>query len=694
MKAHTEGFSAMERGFETVESILHDYKDAKIAVYGLSPLTAALLERLNDHQVIGLLDGYQTSGSLYGKPILSMEEAIAGGVRLIVVAARPESCKIIAKRIGALCKKNAVKLIDIHGNDLNAPKKVAYSFADVSGVTKCELLDLIDAHDVISVDLFDTLVTRRTLFPADVYEIVDLRLKERGIVLDDFPKRRLEAEKELCKSTFPTLLEIDQYILRKYAVAGVQAETLAQTEWEADCGLAVPREELCGLLQAAHREGKPIYIVSDTFYTKAQLAALLERCGFTGYKDILASCEYRTGKTRRLFERLLEKIPGRTCLHIGDSADSDIEGAEQCGLTACRLYSGLELFEKAGYLGLWEKIDSLSSRIQAGMLAAKLFNSPFQFEEPERRLHVDAAYDVGYLFFGPVISGFVIWLRGEIQKQGLNNIWFGARDGYLIKKLYEQIDPSANSIYFLTSRSAAIRAGMEREEDIRYVEEMRFSGSLQEQLRERFGISIEDDGTQGGLLDYKEEILEAAKTSRDGYLQYMKRLKLAEGDIAFYDFVARGTVQMYIERLTERHLKGFYFWQQDRELMWEKGLDIQSYFKPEESAISHYYLVLENVLMAPQPSVLEFDETGNACFAEETRTERELRCIQRVQDGITDYFRTYLTLTPGWERREGKALEELILSLMREIEIRDADLLTLRDEDLFFHRTTALSDLI
>lgn len=684
----------MERDFGTAENICRDYKDAKAAVYGLSPLTAELLERLDEYQVIGLLDGYQTSGALYGKPILSIEEAIAKGVRLIIVAARPESCKIIAKRIGALCKKRAVKLIDIYGNDLNAPKKAAYSFADVPGVTKCELLDLIDSHDVISVDLFDTLVTRRTLFPADVYEIVDLRLKERGVVLDGFPKRRLEAEKELCKSTFPTLLEIYQYILRKYAITSIQAETLARIEWETDCGLVMPREEFCGLLQTACRKGKPIYIVSDTFYTKAQLAELLERCGFTGYRDILASCEYRTGKTQRLFERLREKIPGKTCLHIGDSADADVEGAEKNGYTACRLYSSLELFEKAGYLGFWEKIDSLSSRIQAGMLVTKLFNSPFQFEEPGCRLHVDAAYDVGYLFFGPVISGFVIWLRGEIQKRGLHNIWFGARDGYLIKKLYEQIDPSANSVYFLTSRSAAIRAGMEREEDIRYVEEMRFSGSLQEQLRERFGISIEEDGAQSRLLDYKEEILEAARTSRDGYLQYMKRLKLAEGDVAFYDFVARGTVQMYVERLTDRHLKGFYFWQQDQELMREKGLDIQPYFKPEESAISHYYLVLENVLMAPQPSVLGFNEAGEACFGEETRTERELQCIQRVQDGITDYFRTYLTLMPGWEHREGKALEESILSLIREIEIRDTDFLALKDEDLFFHRTTAISDLI
>lgn len=677
-----------------MENILRDYKDAKIAVYGLSSLTADLLEHLDSYQVVGLLDGYQTSGSLYGKPILPIGEAIVGGVRLIIVAARPESCKIIAKRIGALCKKNSVKLIDIHGSDLNAPKEAAYALRDVPGVTKGELLGLMDAADVISVDLFDTLIMRRTLFPADVYEIVDLRLREKGILLENFPQRRLEAEKELCKSTVPTLLEIYQYLLRKYVVTGVQAETLAETEWETDCGLAVPREELCGLLRVVCQSGKPVYIVSDTFYTKAQLAALLERCGFTGYRDILASCEYRIGKTQGLFEKLRERIPGKTCLHIGDSPDSDIDGAERSGLTACRLYSGLELFEKTGYLGLWEKIDSLSSRIQTGMLTAKLFNSPFQFEEPGRSLHVDAAYDVGYLFFGPVISGFVIWLRNEVHKQGLKNIWFGARDGYLIQKLYEQIDPSINSIYFLTSRSAAIRAGMEHEADIRYMEELRFSGSLQEQLWERFGIRAEGGGEYRSLLSYRDEILHAASVNRRNYQKYLDTLELTEGDIAFFDFVARGTVQAYVQRLTDRHLRGFYFWQHGTKYIKEKGLDVQTFYAPEENLIEQSYLALEPVLMSPQPSVVGFDEEGAAIFARETRTEENIRSVQSVQSGISDYFQTYRKLDPAWESCREGTLEAAVFSLVSKLDIRDEGFLSLKDEDTFFNRVTKIGELL
>jgi len=676
-----------------LKAVFQAHRNDKIAIYGLSPLTETLLRQLEGYQVIGLLDGYRTSGELYGIPILSIQEAVREHVRLIVAAARPESCKVIAKRVGNICAENQIALFDVRGNDLCAPPKV-YSFADVEGISKKALRQLIGKYDVISVDLFDTLVMRRTLFSSDVFEIVGLRLKQMGVEIEDFPTKRLEGEKELGKTTVPTLLEIYSYIAERYPVTGVQPEELVRLEWETDRDLIVPRKELCVLLQEIHQQGKPLYIVSDTFYTKEQLEALLRHCGIAGYVDILSSCDYRTGKTQRLFERLRERVPGKTCLHIGDSADADVEGAVRSGCTACRLCSGLELLEKAGYLGLWERIHSLSSRIQTGMLAANLFNSPFQFEEQRQRLHVGDAYNVGYLFFGPVITGFVIWLYRQVHQKGLKNIWFSARDGYLIKKLYDQLDSSVNSVYFLTSRFAAIRAGIENEEDIRYVEEMRFSGSLQEQLRERFGISAEESEARSGLLDYKEEILKAAKTSRNNYLRYIAGLEMAEGDVAFYDFVARGTVQLYIQRLTDRHLKGFYFWQQDQALMREKRLGIQTFYRAEEDRITQYYLVLENVLMAPQPSVVGFDEKGEPCFAAEPRTEKDLRCIQKVQDGITDYFQTYLKITPGWEATDEKELEERILSLIDKVEIRDMDFLSLKDEDTFFHRTTAVSDLI
>lgn len=85
--------------------------------------------------------------------------------------------------------------------------------------------------------------------------------------------------------------------------------------------------------------------------------------------------------------------------------------------------------------------------------------------------------------FAPMISDFVIWFKKQAENYDIKNIWFGARDGYLIKKMYDMYVKNRQSIYFLTSRTAAIRSGIQNEEDIRYIDEMRFNGTLKEQMQ-------------------------------------------------------------------------------------------------------------------------------------------------------------------------------------------------------------------
>lgn len=680
----------------SLTQILQPYRGCKIAVYGLSVLTKEALPIAGlECQVVGLLDGYRTEGELYGKPIISLEKAVQEGVALILVLARPESCKIIAKRIGNVCREHKVELLDIRGKSLLAPKAGVYDLKGLRGFKKQSLLENISRHDIVSVDFFDTLVMRQTLFPTDVFELVDFRLRKQGICIEGFSKKRLEAEKELCKQTIPTLFEIYIYMENKYGISGISAEELAELEWRVDRDLLIPRKEFCSLMQDIYRQGKPVYIVTDTFYTREQIARLLSQCGIACYTDILTSCNYRTSKTQQLFQRLREKIPSKSCIHIGDSEDADVKAAEANGLAGWRIYSGLDLFEQAGYLGMWDAIGGLSSRVQAGMFVSRLFNSPFQFEAAAAEITVHSASDIGFLFFAPIITSFVFWFYQQVQENGLKNVWFCARDGYLIQELYDLLDGSHSSVYFLTSRTAAIRAGVETREDIQYVEEMRFSGRLEEQLKVRFGIEIEAPDTKTQLLDYEQELLKKAADSRKNYLVYLDGLEIVEGPIAFFDFVARGTTQMYISRLVRQPLKGFYFMQQDPEYMRKNRLDILPFYRKEEaakSAIAENYYILETVLTSPVPSLIEFDREGKALYTEESRTEEHLQCIQKIQGGIRDYFHTYLKLLP--EKTESRVIGELCLSLIHNIAIHAPCFLDLTVEDPFFNRTTDLADIL
>lgn len=676
--------------------LFFEYKTKKIALYGLGVETQKVLPQLEQaFQVIGLLDGYKEEGELYGHPILPFAEVVRQQVELIVVVARPGSCKAIAKRIGKVCREKQIALMDIRGNNLLEEKKVIYDFKGMKGYTKAELLQKIEEYDVVSFDLFDTLVMRNTLFPTDVYEILEGRLKQQGVAIEGFAGKRLECEKHLAKTGSLTLTQIYQYMLKEYSVKGVSAETLADMEWSVDLDLLVPRTEMCELASQIYRSGKEVYIVSDTYYTKEQLGYLLNKFDVK-VTDIFASCEFGTSKTQELFGCLRECLGQRSYLHVGDDSVADVECAERFGLATYKICSGAELLEAVGYMGMWESVETLADRIKLGMFVAKVFNSPFQFETEECRIEVSTAHDIGYVFAAPIITDFVIWFDKMVQKYQLINVWMGARDGYLLKKLYDYLKEGEASTYFLTSRTAAIRAGMESKEDICYVADMNFTGSLEKQLMVRFGIETEAVGKES-ILDFSEEILERSSMVRRNYQSYIEGLNIQDGGIAFFDFVAKGTTQLYLSKLIKQSLQGLYFLQLEEGYMKKYGLDIDAFYSADEkdkSTIFEDYYILETILTSPEPSVNEFDADGKPIFATETRHKEDLECVLEEQQGIYDYFVTFMNLCPDVSSVENKRLDELMLGLLHKLDLREKRFLNLKVEDPFFNRNTEMADLV
>lgn len=691
--------------------VFSEYKGEKIALYGLSTETQkALTELENNYEIVGLLDSFRTDGVFYGKQVISFDDAIYAGVVLIVVVARPGSCRAIAKKIGNRCREKGIALMDIRGVNLLETKKTAYCFSGIKGVTKAELEEKIRNAEVVSFDLFDTLVMRRTLYPDDMAEYVNSCLQEKGIYIDDFCRKRLAAEKELSGSNAPTLVGIYQDVLDKSEInaeSNITAKQLADLEWNIDFGLLVPREDVCGIFRKTAVAGKKLYVVSDTYYGKTQLIQLLEKCGITEYTDILSSSDYGTGKLQGLFGILKDKEQSEKCLHIGDDIVADVESASKWGVETFRIYSGLDLLELLGGMGFQGYEENLSDHLKIGMFVARVFNSPFQFENGEEKLEISQAYDVGYLLCAPIISDFVIWFYGRIQDGQFNNIWFSARDGYLIKKMYGHLTKMRHkkdeSVYFLTSRTAAVRAGVQCEKDIRYVDEMKFSGSLEENLKARFGIGVDDVECESilkdedGLMKYKNIILDNTSREYHNYRKYVGKLDIKDGDIAFFDFVAKGTTQMFIQRLNDHRLKGFYFLQLEKEHMKEKELDICAFYEDGEAdscAMYNNYYILETLLTAPHPSVQRFDEAGNPVYAIETRSRKDIQCFGMAQQGILDYFKTYIELCPEKKRTVNRELDEVFLDLVHKFDITDDDFLGLTVEDSFFNRMTDMTDVI
>jgi FMN phosphatase YigB (HAD superfamily) len=675
-----------------------------IVLYGLGTETERTISEWNgQYHMIGLLDSSRKSGEEFGYPILDIQDVVRQENILIVVVARPGSCKVIAKTVGPICREHQIELYDIRGNDLLQEKNVVYEFAGVDGYTRDELLTQIDAADVISFDLFDTLIVRNILAVDDVLELVGLKLCEKGIEIPDFKRKRMDAEKSLSKKAAPKLETIYAEIVASFANFSLSEKELADFEYEIDVSLLQPRTDMVQLLQVAKEKGKKVCITTESYYTRTQIFDILEQCGIRDVEDVFISCEYQKGKLSGLYEEVKKAFPSKKILHIGDDIVADIEAARRYGLEAFQIYSTWELLDMVGGLHLVTSEMSLSDKIKIGMFTAELWNSPFQFEHTTKRLYVNDASRVGYLFMAPMILDFIYWFGDCIKEGNFQNIWFCARDGYLIQTLYKLMYPQEETVYFQTSRTAAIRAGMQTDADIEYVDSMKYSGEVTDCLFTRFGIRVEDIRDEdickdkAGLLKYSAAILDAAKRKRTCYLRYIEGLNLKKGRIALFDFVAKGTSQMYIQRFVENPITGLYFLQLEPEFMKGRGLDITPFYTEEErstSAVFDNYYIMETVLTSPYASVNEFDEQGNVLYTSETRTKTEIDCLMKVQEGIIDYVKRYLQICPQGKGKRNKKLDEVFLCLLHHIEIRDKDFLRMTVEDSFFNRSTQVNTII
>ncbi len=677
-----------------MKALLTEYRDKKIALYGLGTETERFLSEFGKGiSVVGLLDGFREEGEIYGYPVIPLPSAIACGVSLIIAVARPGSCKVIAGRIGAFCRKNNIALYDVRGHNLLENKAVSYDFKHLGGKTRQELYDRIDRADVVSFDLFDTLVMRRVRSYTDLFELMDLRLRERGICIPDFARFRLFAEKELSRDKAPGIKQIYEYVLKQTGGNFISASELAVLEWDIDVSAMLARESMHDTFHKAVSAGKRVVITTDSYYSSEQIKEILTRFDLTGYDEIFVSCEYEISKTQGLFRALRNRYKIQKILHIGDDEVSDIEKAEAEGMDTYRVFSGEELFGALGGLGMERYIETIADRLKAGMFISHIFNSPFWFDSEERALSVSDAFSVGYLFCAPVITDFVLWMKEETDIQNFKQILFCARDGYLVGRLFRKVSPTTKSIYFLTSRTAAVRAGMENEKDIEHVDKMKYFGMPDEALKARYGIFAD----QIKDTEQRREILIKAGIQRGNYKKYIEKLGIQDSDIAMFDFVAKGTVQMYLQRLFPQHIRGLYFLQLEPEFMAGKGLDIQPFYLDEEkdtSMIYENYYILETMLSSPYPQTEEFNGDGNPVFAAETRSKTDIRCFERAQKGIVTYFEDYVRILPEEARKGNKRLGELFLSLVNKIQIKDEDFLALKVEDPFFGRMTDIKDLI
>ena len=311
----------------------------------------------------------------------------------------------------------------------------------------------------ISFDCFDTLVRRPFREPSDLFRLLDPYYRKLTGCPLEFSALRAGGERMARKMQGKRhpgqedirLEEVYDFLSRRYAVPADTAARLMEEEIRLEQRYVRARESGRQLFELTAAAGKQIVLITDMYLSPETIGRILTSCGYTGYRRLYVSGQYRKRKdTGSLFRLVLEDLGAGPddLLHIGDSWKADIEGAGRAGIRSVFLPAARESF--AGRIrdygtgrcaSIWKVcagslIDrrktegNLAFRCMQAMAAERYFDNPYRAFDPASDFNADPGL-IGHYLLGMHMAGLTAWIRETCRDRRYGKLWFLARDGWL-----------------------------------------------------------------------------------------------------------------------------------------------------------------------------------------------------------------------------------------------------------------------
>lgn len=281
---------------------------------------------------------------------------------------------------------------------------------------------LIDKHQIISFDIFDTLLVRPYIKPSDMFFHL-----EKIYSLQGFAKHRITAESSAREKTQAEEINYEAI----YTLINKRYETMQEKELAFEKRILQANPEMPPLFQYALENGKKVIIISDMYLSKTFLEQILNEKGYKGYFRFYLSSELgKTKSTGSLYTHVLSDlrcVPS-ALLHIGDNRHSDYLMPRKYGIHALhyqKLVGQLCAANKKTYTFYQKNPDSLGASILLGILANGRVSQK----------HENYFEQFGYEYGGAAVYAYLQWLKEQFTKDNIEEVLFVARDGYSLYKI-------------------------------------------------------------------------------------------------------------------------------------------------------------------------------------------------------------------------------------------------------------------
>ncbi len=520
------------------------------------------------------------------------------------------------------------------------------------------MLDIgkLKEYEYISFDIFDTLIKRNCIHPHDVYSIVQKKYNSKfKDKIFDFLTKRVNSEIKARKSSESEEIEFnDIYSSLEKEYPTEVCDRLKKIEIEAELNICQINNEMIDILEYCNKNGKKVILTSDMYLDKSVIERILDKNNIKYYKLFLSSDFKVTKSSGNLFFKVLEelKINKNEIIHIGDSYKSDYLNPKSIGIEAIHYIKN----DNNCYYNATIK-NNISSNVLSSFIKNNLIYK-------EKKL-----YDWGYVCFGPILYGFTKWLIDNLQKEKINKVYFMARDGYIIKKVFDVINnTNIKSYYLYASRRSTIVPSLWQCKEINeiYTSMYGVKKIRLDKFIKRIGlddIDLSKEIKQYKLDLEKEYSIEFMKTNED-FIDFMKAIfdriinnskkeyscmkKYLDsvdfrGKLAVVDIGWGGNMQMSLSRILDNDIYGYYvglIYNQNTSRM--KGFLFDKDYKKEiRSNINRNNGIFEFLFLARHGSVKCFNNSKeNVEFYDyEYKNSHELELSTNIQEGAIDFVK-------------------------------------------------------
>lgn len=316
-------------------------------------------------------------------------------------------------------------------------------------VNPSELAEELSVYDVISFDVFDTLILRPFSEPSELFFLLGARLS-----YPDFRRIRREVEQKAREEKYKKEKHYEVSLSEIYDImereTGLNQSSVMQMEIEMEQAFCFANPYMREAVSELRRMGKRLIVTSDMYLNADQIRALLARCGYPAFDAVYVSCDYGKSKNRGALFDLVKKTeisanPERTSMaHVGDHPVSDIEKAERHGFHPVHYVN----VNEAGKRYRAEDMSAITGSFYRGIVNAHIHHGMQRFSRE---------YEFGYIYGGLFVTGYCQFIHEFVHSHSISKILFLSRDGAILSKAYDILYPGESGTwqYVYWSRLAA-----------------------------------------------------------------------------------------------------------------------------------------------------------------------------------------------------------------------------------------------